>query len=416
MNAAYRLAEKLKKYPAVKRHVKNAYQNIGSILSNGKTTPDTIKCISSKESEHLFGYYDKSPWCADETRMIYLRVQSAARKAVSDTPCDILLKNMETGEEIVVAQSHAWNVQQGCMLQWLGPDFNTRILYNDFRNDSLCSVIYDIVSGTERVISRPVYSVSQDGRYALSLDFLRLNTFRPGYGYCNIPDPSANCQRPEGPSIWKVDLETNKVTPILEYQTLFTLDPRDTMDRAYHKINHIMIAPSGKRFMFLHRWILDGVKYDRLLTCDMDGRNLYNLLDEDMVSHSNWKDDNTILTFAHTYQSGNHYYLLNDQTDQRQIIMGSLTVDGHPSFSPDGHYIITDTYPDFKRKQRLYLYNMQTEVLSCQAEIFASIAYKNETRCDLHPRWSPNGSAICFDGAQEKLRQVYVLPLALDKL
>ena len=35
----------------------------------------------------------------------------------------------------VIAKTYAWNVQQSCMLQWLGPDFKEEILYND---DCLC--------------------------------------------------------------------------------------------------------------------------------------------------------------------------------------------------------------------------------------------------------------------------------------
>ena len=33
-----------------------------------------------------------------------------------------------------------------------------------------------------------VYSVSLDGKFALSLDFSRLHRLRKGYGYSNIPD------------------------------------------------------------------------------------------------------------------------------------------------------------------------------------------------------------------------------------
>lgn len=36
-----------------------------------------------------------------------------------------------------IAETRAWNVQQSCMLQWLGPDFSSRVLYNDFRMVSM---------------------------------------------------------------------------------------------------------------------------------------------------------------------------------------------------------------------------------------------------------------------------------------
>ena len=43
--------------------------------------------------------------------------------------------------------------------------------------------------------------------------------------------------------------------------------------------------------------------------------------------------------------------------------------DGHPQFSPDRKYIITDTYPDRNRKQRLILYNIDNNINSEQLEM-----------------------------------------------
>ena len=67
------------------------------------------------------------------------------------------------------------------------------------------------------------------------------------------------------------------------------------MTGAEHKINHLMISPDGNRFMVLHRWFQNGVKYTRLVTCGMDGSDMYNLSDDDFVSHFCWKNNEEIL-------------------------------------------------------------------------------------------------------------------------
>lgn len=86
---------------------------------------------------------------------------------------DILLIDTDVNNGVrKIATTHTWNVQQGCMAQWLGPDFKSRILYNDMRNGKYCSVILDIVTGEERILPLPCYTVSSDGKTALSLDFL----------------------------------------------------------------------------------------------------------------------------------------------------------------------------------------------------------------------------------------------------
>lgn len=412
MSILYTIASKLRKQPKIKRFVKDVYQTIGELVSDKQTSPSTIKCVTNTKYEHLFGYYDKSPWDATGTNIIYLKVKDARKNAASNTPAEIIFKNVNNLEEKTIARTNSWNVQQGSMLQWLGPDFETKILYNDYRNGSFCSVILNIKTNEEKIINAPVYSVSKDGKKALTLDFSRLNTLRPGYGYMNTDDYTEGVKCPDSACIWVVDLDDNKIDPILTYRQLYDFEHKSNMDQSFHKVNHIMINPSGDRFMFLHRWIDNGVKYDRLLTCNIDGSDLYNLLDEDMVSHCNWKDDNTIIAFAHTYEFGNHYYILCDKNAKQKFVLKGLPdVDGHPSYSPDGRYIITDSYPNFNRKQRLYLFDVKTENCKQIAEIYSNKHYKNETRCDLHPRWNSDSSEICFDGAQNNFRQVYTLKI-----
>lgn len=410
------IAYKLRKMPGLKRFLKTIYQHCGNILSDKKTTPKTIEQISSGEEEHLFGYYDKCPWNKDENKMIYLQVNDVYKKVASNQEVKIILKDLNTNEENVIATTRASNVQQGCMLQWLGPDYNSKILYNDFIDDELKTVILDIHTKEKKIINYPVYTVDKSGKWGLTLDFYRLHTLRPGYGYNNKEDKTKEDLLPEGYCIGKVDLENNIYHGIITYKELYDLDHKESMEGAKHKVNHIMINPSGNRFMFLHRWLKNGVKYTRLLTADIDGNNICNLLDDGMTSHCNWKDDNTILGWARKEDLGTHYFLITDKIKEFKIIgKDKLLVDGHPSYSPDGSCFVTDTYPDFKRKQHLYIYKEKNDELIEVASIYSNIKYRNDCRCDLHPRWNYSGNKICFDGAQGKKRQVYIIDVG-DKL
>lgn len=411
----YELADKLKKYPKLKRQLKNIYQLGGALLSDKKSIPLEIKCVSNQNYENLFGYYDKSPWNNDGTKMLYLRVKNACKQAASTEEAILILKDLKTNEEKEVAITNAWNVQQGCMLQWLGPAFDSKIIYNDVKKGKYVSIIYDVNTNEKKEIKLPVYTVSSKGDFALTLDFSRLHRLRPGYGYMNLPDTTKDELCPKGHCIWKIDLYKNQYEGILTYEDLLQYKTKETMSNAEHKVNHIMLNPSGNRFMFLHRWIQNGVKYTRLFTANIDGANLYCLLDEDMVSHCNWKDDETIIAWAHT-QAGNHYYILKDKTLKKDVLFAeTLKVDGHPSFSPDGKYLVTDTYPDFKRKEKIFLCDIENNKVSILASIYSSIKFINETRCDLHPRWRRDSKQICFDAAVNKKRQVYVMNIEKGK-
>ena len=75
------------------------------------------------------------------------------------------------------------------MLQWLGPDFGRRILYNDIRDGHYRSVVYDLETGAEQVLPMAAYTVSSDGKWALCVDYDRLYWYRPGYNYQGSPRP-----------------------------------------------------------------------------------------------------------------------------------------------------------------------------------------------------------------------------------
>lgn len=411
MGTVHSFAKKLARFPRLKRMAKNTYFSVGNLLSDKKTDLPGLVQISSDKEEHNFGYYDKCPWSRDQRYMIYVASPDAWKNYVSEKAVPIVLFDCTTGKEIILTKTHVWNSQQGCMLQWLGPDFSTKILYNDFRNGKYCSVIYNLEDKSEKVLDMPVYTVSQDGKTAVSLDFSRLNTFRPGYGYSNLPDLTANEKFPDMPCMWKIDLDANRAAPLpITYKSLAEWNNQPSMYSGYHKINHIMLNPSATRFMFIHRWIVNGVTYHRLLTCDTQGEGLYLLMDDGMVSHNNWRDDTSIISYCHDRSSGDAYHILYDMTGRREVIgKNILTVDGHPSYSPDGQYIITDTYPDFKRKQNLYLIRVCDGKIKKLGSIYSNIKYCNEMRCDLHPRWNYNSEEICFDGAAKSKRQVYTL-------
>jgi len=410
MGIEQKINQQLNKYPKLKRGIKSAYQMVMYAISPKlKVEGDVVRVSPQDRREYFFGYYDKSPWDAGGRFMLCMRADDTWSSPASERDAEILLIDTEhpDREPGVLAHTCAWNVQQGCMLQWLGPDFSSRILYNDFRNGEFCSVILEIGSGRETVLPRPVYSVSADGKRALSLDFARLHRLRKGYGYMNQPEATRDQKLPDAWCIWSMDLESGEVTPLLQYTDFAGFEPRPEMNGAEHKVNHIMISPNGKRFMVLHRWFQAQRKYTRLVTCDIDGANMYNLSDDDMVSHCCWKNDEEILAFENKKGTGAGYYLMRDRTKEYRRCWPQMNSDGHPSYSPDGSLVVTDTYPNRARVASVMV--MRGENVRTLARVFAPFRYDNDTRCDLHPRWSRDGKKICIDSVFEGRRGLYVV-------
>ena len=405
----------LEPFPGVKRAGKRAFQLAGYALSNEKITSegDVRRVTPDDGYEYFFGYYDKSPWDAADRRMIALRVRQSWQSPAPAEPGELVLIDTERDNAVQpVATVRAWNVQQGCMAQWLGPDFSRFILFNDFRDGAYCSVIYDTEVQCEvRVLPRPVYDVSKDGSFALSLDFSRLHRLRPGYGYSNLPETTADQPCPDAPCIWRVELADGRVTPLLKYTDFAAFEPTPDMAGAEHKVNHLMICPDGSRFMVLHRWLQRGIKRTRLVTANSDGTELYNLNDDGFVSHCFWKNDREILSFLRKRETGDHYYLMTDRTREYRLLWPELSRDGHCSYSPDGSRVVTDTYPNRKRLASVYICSDAENRSRRLARVLSPLRYWGDCRCDLHPRWNRRGDAVCIDSVHDGKRGLYVIPV-----
>jgi hypothetical protein len=378
-----------------------------------------IECVSPDDgAEYFFGYYDKSPWDAAGRFMLCMKAKKTWREADPTDEAEILLLDTQNGNSVrKIATTRTWNVQQGCMAQWLGPDFSSHIIFNDVREGEYCSVVLSVVTGEERILPMPVYTVSVDGKTALSLDFSRLHNLRPGYGYVALPEKTKGVALPNAPCIWRMDMESGEVKDILRYNDFAQFEPRAEMhgESVVHKVNHLMLSPNGKRFMVLHRFFVGPRKYTRLITCNSDGTDMYLLSDDDMVSHCYWKNDVEIIAFERKKPGGNGYYLMKDKTQEYQRLWPQLSNDGHPSYCPTDKSLVTfDTYPNRARVQELKIArdtDLDGKDIKVLAKVFAPFKYDNETRCDLHPRWSRDGKQICIDACFEKHRGLYIVRL-----
>lgn len=424
MGIEQKINYQLNKYPAVKKYIKRVYQLGCYAVSSKIKSEGNIVRVSPNDPNHeyFFGYYDKSPWDASMRYMICMRAKDTWSNPDPIGKADICLLNLnfDSNNERYckrIATTHTWNVQQGCMAQWLGPDFKSRILYNDMRDGKYCSVILNIDTMEERVLPMPCYTVSVDGKTALSLDFSRLHSLRLGYGYAELPEVTKGVALPDTIAIWKMDIETGEVTELLKYTDFanFKLRPEMLEKGSVHKVNHLMLSPNGKRFMVLYRWFCGQRKYTRLVTCNVDGTGMYVLSDDDMVSHCYWKNDEEIIAFERKKEWGPGYYLMKDKTQEWQHLWGQLSNDGHPSYCPtDSSLVVTDSYPNRARVADIKLLrdtDSDAKDMKVIARVFAPFKYDNDTRCDLHPRWRQDGKAVCFDSIFEGHRGLYIVNL-----
>ena len=86
--------------------------------------------------------------------------------------------------------------------------------------------------------------------------------------------------------------------------------------------------------------------------------------------------------------------------------------DGHCSYSPDGKWMLTDSYPLEDSCRKLFLYRLEDGTAFEIGSFYSDPSYPVPTRCDLHPNWSRDGRSVCIDSIHEGSRQIYLLDVS----
>jgi len=381
----------------------------------GQSRSVPVRAVTTGPRHHFFGYYDKSPWDATGRYMLALEAPFADREPGPDDRATVGVIDLEADCLLYpLAETTAWNWQQGAMLQWLPGATDRLIIFNDRRDDGFISVIMNIRNAEVRVLPRPIYAISRDGSRALTPNFARLADLRPGYGYAGLADPWRDNPQPADDGIYEMDLATGESRLIISIAQVAGLARDQTMARRHHWFNHLLFNPDDSRFVFLHRWQrAAGGRYTRMFTAAPDGSGIFCVSDHEMVSHFDWRDERQILAWARRREVGDRFFLFTDQSTKFEVVgEGVLTADGHCSYSPDGEWILTDTYPDQENMRRLMLYRPDENRRVDLGRFFSPPELQGPIRCDLHPRWSRDGRQVCMDSAHEGTRQMYVVEVA----
>jgi hypothetical protein len=394
---------------ALVRHVASA--------ADGEEKLPPVRAITRGPKFHWFSYYDKLEFDPTGRYVLGMEVDFEHRSPRGDDVIKVgMVDLMDSDRWIELGESRAWNWQQGCMLQWL-PGSKTEVIFNDRKEDRFVSHILDVQSGKKRSVPHPIYAVSPDARWAVNTDFRRLNDTRPGYGYAGLPDPNRDKLAPDKVGISKIDLATGKETLLVSIADITRFpDPDHDWKGAKHWLNHLLVAPDGSRFIFLHRWRGPSEKSwsTRMLTINADGKDMFVVNSFGMTSHFIWRDPTHILAWARHPSHGDRFYLFTDKSDSVEVVGKEiLTEDGHCTYLPGKKWILNDTYPDKARLQHPHLFNVTSGKRYPLGHFHSPPAYAGEWRCDTHPRISPDGRKVVIDSPHGgNGRQLHLIDLA----
>jgi hypothetical protein len=386
------------------------------------------RAITSGPKDHLFAsYYAINAWSADGR---YATVLETDVKGRLPTEADVAVLGVVDAQDnnrfIPLTDTRCWNFQEATMAHWLGTAPQTQFIFNDMVDGKFVSVIFDMTTKTRRVVPYPVSAVSADGKWAVSINYARLRLTRPDYGYGgNGQDARTSVTWPKDDGLWLVNLESGEAKLIVPIASVQDRMPQVKDPKALAYFCHTVFSRDGSKIFWLARSVenLTGQKVVRkwettAFTCNRDGSNVQRCFPDGWGgSHFNWLDGERLLVTAKYNDTVySHVLFTAGKSDYTRVGRGLLDFDGHGVFSDDGKWMATDTYPDRMSERKLMVVRMSDQAILPLGTYFVPEIYRETySRCDLHPRWRPDGRMLAFNSVHEGSRQVYVIDIKAGK-
>ncbi|HBO42574.1 MAG TPA: hypothetical protein DD670_01290 [Planctomycetaceae bacterium] len=375
-----------------------------------------MRAVTRGPKFHWFGYYNKDQIDSTGRYLLAMQVDFEHRSPTADDKVTIGMVDLEDGDRwIELAESRAWNWQQGCMVQWR-PGSATEVLFNDRDGDQFVCRVLDVKTGKTRTLPMPIEHVTADGKRAVCSDYRRIQYIRPGYGYAGLPDPNRDILALNDVGAWVMDMETGETRLVVSIAQLVAIPYSNATSKDKHYLNHFEWNADGTRFLMFNRWV-GGVpgQPTRVFTAadtrpqGKDGQAIHGtrdtgqanrdsdvrLLSKWGASHWVWRDAEHVLFWG----LGGYKLYKDDGSGQPKETLW-IAPNGHESYIPgtENQWLVTDTYPRGpRREQTLYLFHLPTSRVVVLGRFASPKEYSGEWRCDLHPRATRDGKHIVID-------------------
>jgi hypothetical protein len=393
-----------------------------------------VWCVTPDSPRTMHRFFDTSPISPSGRYVGLTRFPHEDRLPQPGDVAEIVVVDLDTGEQRVVAESRGWDTQLGAQTQW-GTD-DTELFFNDMDTNAWrpFGVKLDPLSGARQDLDGTVYMVSPDGKWAASPCLLRTGRTQAGYGVIAPPEHvPMNQGAAADDGIFVTDTSTGECKLLVSFKEIVeTAEPRIDLDDhpggGFYGF-HVKYNLQSDRLMLVLRWLPDeggrGKMKRHVVTMKADGTDICVAIPDSEWSkgghHPNWcpdgetvmmnlKIDGKVLRFVKARYDGSDYGTMID------TVPGS----GHPSLHPNGRHIVTDAYPkepvafgDGTTPIRLIDLQTGEDKTLVRIQIVPPFSGpKNQLRVDPHPAWDYSFRHVAFNGCPDGTRRLYVADLS----
>lgn len=355
---------------------------------------------SLQKLDFFYGYYDHSP--ENNGRVLFHEINESTQTV------NIIVQDLLTKKRQEIAKSKAFNWQMGARAIWIDEDI---VSYNDFDGEKyVCRWFSLSKNRVTCTYSYPLQDYSKQGFY-LGVNYQRLKSYAKEYAYNCLPEMDADKYDDyDNDGIWMVDVKSKSIKLILTISKILSYEHNSLFDSGKHFVNHIMISPDGKSFIFIHRYYVSSERHDRLMYYDF--KSLKCLMNGKIQSHYCWLDNSRVFGYGQ-YKESLGFYIIdvqNGMVTKENELSKVHPKDGHPTIH--GEWIVVDGYPDLSRMQSLIAYNFRTKQILRVGDFFHDLKHTESYRCDLHPRFSDDGNTIWIDTIYSGKRELMGINLS----
>ncbi|MDA3962262.1 MAG: hypothetical protein PF961_15855 [Planctomycetota bacterium] len=406
--------------------------NLAAYTSHAPLVP--VRIATSPGCLHRF--FDTSPISPSGRYLAALRMPDESRLNTPGEAAEVVLVDLHSGDERVVAHTCGWEAQMGANINWGADDHH--LVFNDVDTSTWQSqlVVCDPLTGSSEKITGGVYHVSPDGRYAAASCMEAMRRTQTGYGVM-VPDDKVPLNRgaPDDDGMFITDLSTGERTLAVSLADAAKVIPDlagTDLERWHIHGFHCKWSGDGSRLIFtVRRWRSDGEKrrdFDNIgqdlrfdvLTCKPDGSELSDAVPAICWKHGghhiNWLPDGSGLSM-NLGGFGDRLRFVRcdiDGSHLRPILLDSIG-SGHPTVTPCGH-ILTDSYT----REQPFIHDDGTTPLrwvniasgvereAVRMTTVVAPGRHGALRIDPHPAWDRSGTLVSFNASISGKRHVLI--------
>ncbi len=396
-----------------------------------------VRIVKASSGRTIHRFFDTSPFSPSGRYLALFRFPREDRSPQAGEVGEIVLVDLQSGVERVVARSRGYEMQLGANVQWGATD--AELYFNDVDPATweAFAVQFNVLTGVSRRLKGTVFMVSPDGKQLASYNLIASRRAQVGYGVV-VPEaamPPRNIGPVDTDGVELTDVATGVGRRLVTIREIYekskpTIAIPNPDDFEYYCFQ-VKWNPQGTRLLTTVQW---SPRQDRsavrsaaglgrrraVITMRPDGSDLRTAVTPEQWGkgghHINWMPDGERLSMNLNVDGQPGLELITVQADGTDMKTIFRPGSGHPTQQPGGRpYFITDAYPDEPvaagdGTSPIRLLNIARGTEQTVAKIFVSMT-AGEFRVDPHPAWDRSGSQIAFNGYEGGTRAVFVADL-----